>query len=110
MQDELDAQLVALFAESRETLPSEEFMRAFGMRRKRTRRSRTLRRVGLIAVLAIIATWAAPAVLEQTAAAFRALGMHSTDYGELLVSPWGWAVSTLFGLAVLVRTRALRRR
>lgn len=110
MQDELDAKLLALFAESRETLPGEKFMRAFRMRRERARRFRTLRRDGLIAILALIGASVAPAVLEQTAAAFRALGRHSIAYGDLLISPWGWVVSMLFGLAVLVRTRALRRR
>lgn len=110
MQDELDAKLLALFAESRETLPSEEFMQAFWMRQEHARRLRTLRRAGLIAALALIGGWLAPAVLEHTAAAFRSLGTHSIAYGDLLISPWGWAVSMLFGLAVLVRTGALRRR
>lgn len=110
MQDELDPKLLALFAESQETFPDEEFMRAFWARRERARRRRTLRRVALVAILALAGAWMAPALLEQTAAAMRALGRHSMAHGDLLISPWGWTLSMIFGLAVLVASGALRRR
>jgi hypothetical protein len=110
MQDEIDPQLLALFAESNETLASEAFLKTFLARLQRAQRLRTLQLTGLIVVLLLIGAWFAPSVLEHTAAAMRVASEYSVPYERLVVSPLGWALSTLVGLAVLFRVGALRRR
>jgi hypothetical protein len=117
MQDDIDPQLLALFAQSNEALPSEAFMSTFLAKLERAQRLRTLQRYGLIAVVVLIGAWFAPSVLEHTASAVRATGAamgaaaeYTGPYERLVVSPLGWVVSTLIGLAVLFRVGALRRR
>ncbi|HEV7357749.1 MAG TPA: hypothetical protein VGN99_07115 [Steroidobacteraceae bacterium] len=110
MSEETGAQLLALFARSHETLPNAEFMDAFWARMERARRVRTLRRVVMIAAAAILAAWFMPSVLQSTAAAMHVAGEYSETFSALIVSPAGWAVSTLIALGVLFRTRALRLR
>lgn len=109
MHDDPDQRLLGLFAHARETLPHEDFMRRIHQRLGHARRLRTLRGSVVISILAVIGMWMAPAVLEKTAAVVHALGAQSSAYGGFIISPWGWAVSMLIGLAVLVRTGALRR-
>jgi hypothetical protein len=78
-------------------------------RMDRARRLNILRRVGLLAALLFAGAWFAPTVLEHTAALMHAATEDALPYASLVVSPFGWAVSTLFGLAVLYRAGALRR-
>ena len=85
-------------------------MQTFWARMERARRVRTLRRAVMIAAAAILAAWFMPSVLHSTAIAMHVVGEHSESYGALILSPAGWAVSTLIALGVLVRTRALRLR
>jgi hypothetical protein len=110
MSEETDAQLLALFARSHETLPSEEFMETLWAGIERARRVRTLRRVVMIVAAAILAAWIMPSVLQSTASAMRIAGEYSESVGALIISPAGWVVSTLIALGVLVRTGALRLR
>jgi hypothetical protein len=110
MQNDIDPQLLALFAQSNQTLPSEAFMRTFLARLERAQRLRTLQVCGLIAVVALIGAWFAPSVLRHTASAMYAATEYAVPYERLIVSPLGWVVSTLIGLAVLFRVGALRRR
>ena len=114
MNEEIDLQLLTLFARSSETLPNQEFMEIFYARRERARRARAMRRIALTAALALLGAWAAPTILGRTASAVRAVAdyaspLGSVPLGELVVSPAGWAVSMLIGLIVLIRTGALRR-
>ncbi|HEX3602838.1 MAG TPA: hypothetical protein VHU43_02010 [Steroidobacteraceae bacterium] len=110
MSEENDAQLLALFARSHAALPSTDFRESFGVRLERARRIRTLRRIALLAAAAILAAWFMPSILQRTAAAAHTLGEFSGSYIRLVISPAGWAVSTLIALGVLVRTGSLRRR
>ena len=117
MQDEIDPRLLTLFAQANEALPSEAFMKSFLAKIERAQRLRTLQRAGLIAVVLLIGAWFAPSVLERTAAVLHAAGAAMSaaggapgSYEALVISPWGWAASTLIGLVVLVRVGALRRR
>jgi hypothetical protein len=117
MQDDIDPQLLALFAQSNETLPGEAFMKKFLEKSVRAQRLRTVQLAGLVAVLLFIGAWFAPSVLEHTASAIRATAAavgaaaeYTGPYERLVVSPLGWVVSTLIGLAVLFRVGALRRR
>jgi hypothetical protein len=50
------------------------------------------------------AAWIMPSVLDATSAVARVVGEGSTVHAPLLLSPWGWLVSTLIGLAVIFRT------
>ena len=110
MSEETDAQLSGVFARSREVLPGAEFMKTFLTRMEHARRMRTLRRAALLALAAILAAWVMPSVLQSTATAVHVAGEYSNSHAALIISPAGWAVSTLIALAVLVRTGALRRR
>ena len=110
MSDELDPKLLARFAEAREALPSAEFVEAFLARMDRARRVRTLIRIAITVVAVIAGAWILPSVLDHTALTVRAIGEHSTSYAPLVISPSGWAVSMLIGLAVVIRTGGLRRR
>ena len=117
MQNDLDPKLLALFAQSNQTLPSEAFMQTFLTKMERGQRLRTLQLAGLVAVVLLIGAWFAPSVLEQTASAIHAAGAaigtatgYTGPYERLIVSPMGWVVSTLIGLGVLLRVGALRRR
>ena len=110
MSEETDAQLSALFARSHERLPNAEFVETFWARMERARRVRTLWRVAMIAAAAILAAWFMPSVLQSTAAAVHAMGEYSESHVALIISPAGWAVSTLIALGVLLRTGALRLR
>ena len=110
MSEETDAQLLALFARAHETLPSAEFMDTFWTRLARARRVRTVQRSLVLAGGAILAAWFLPSVLHSTASAMHFVGEYSESFSALLVSPAGWAVSTLIALGVLVRTGALRIR
>jgi hypothetical protein len=110
MSDELDPQLLALFAEKHEPLPSTEFVEAFLEKMERARRIRTFSRIAMTVVAVLAGAWVMPSVLNHTAVVVRAIGEHSTSYAPLVISPWGWAVSMLIGFAVIIRTGGLRRR
>jgi hypothetical protein len=110
MPDDIDPQLLSLFAEKHETLPSERFMEFFLEKLERARRVRTLWRVAMVAATVSAGIWFAPTALHHTASAADAATQYAMPYGPLVVSPPGWVVSTLIGLAVLVRAGALRRR
>jgi hypothetical protein len=110
MSDELDPRLLALFAEKHEPLPSTEFVEAFLEKMDRARRIRTFSRIAMTVVAVLAGAWVMPSVLNQSAVVVRAIGEHSTSYAPLVISPWGWAVSMLIGLAVIIRTGGLRRR
>jgi hypothetical protein len=102
--------LRALFAEAHETLPSAEFIQTFLTRVERARRMQSMRRIALGIAVGVLAAWILPSVLASTAAVMHAAGEQARPYGDLLISPAGWAVSMLIGFLVLRRTGALRRR
>jgi hypothetical protein len=110
MHDDIDPQLLTLFAQSSETLPGKEFIDVFWARLERARRVRTLWRIALAAALAILGAWVAPTILGHTASAVQASVEYARPLESLIVSPAGWAVSTLIGFVVLIRAGALRRR
>jgi hypothetical protein len=76
---------------------------------ERARRARQWRQIFAIAAIAVIASLNMRLVLEMTAAAVRFVGDFSPAYSELLITPWGWAVSMLAGIWVVLRTRPSRR-
>jgi hypothetical protein len=110
MSEELDPKLLALFADTHEPHHSAEFAAAFLTRMERARRKRTTSRIAMTVIAIFAGAWVMPSVLDQSAVVVRAIGEHSMSYTPLLISPWGWAVSMLIGLAVIIRTGGLRRR
>lgn len=109
MSDELDEQLAVVFSEARESFPSGEFVAAFLVRTQRVRRIRATRRVAMVLAVVIAGAYFMPAVLEQTAAMMGAIAEYAQSYAPLIVSPWGWSVSMLVGLTVVLRAGSRRR-
>jgi hypothetical protein len=109
MNDELDPGLTRLFAQAREPLADGAFMASLLLKIERARRNRMRRQVVAIAAVAVIAVLNIRWVLEMTAGAVRFVGDHSPTYTEMLITPWGWAVSMLVGVWVVLRFRPSRR-
>ena len=109
MIDELDPELTRLFAQARGPLADDLFMANLLLKIERARRARMRRQIlGIVAVAVVVALNIRP-VLEKTAAAVRLVGDISPAYAEMLITPWGWAVSLLVGIWVVLRTRPSRR-
>jgi hypothetical protein len=109
MNTELDPSLARLFAQAREPLDDGPFMANLVPTIERARRARLRRQIFAIAAVVIIASLNMRLVLEMTAAAVRLVGDFSSAYADVLVTPWGWAVSMLVGVCVVLRTRPSRR-
>ena len=109
MIDELDPELTRLFAQARGPLADDLFMANLLLKIERARRARMRRQIlGIVAVAVVVALNIRP-VLEKTAAAVRLVGDISPAYADMLITPWGWAVSMLVGIWVVLRTRPSRR-
>ena len=109
MKPELDPSLARLFAQAREPLDDGPFMANLVPTIERARRVRLWRQILAIAAVVIIASLNMRLVLEMTAAAVRFAGDFSPAYTEMLVTPWGWAVSMLVGACVVLRAWPSRR-
>lgn len=109
MFNELDHELTRAFAQVREPLADEEFIGNLLLKIERARRARLWRRIGVIAAVVVVVALNMQLVLEKTAAVVRLVGEASPTYTELLITPWGWAVSMLVGAWVVLRTRPSRR-
>ena len=110
MSNEIDEKLLALFAQAQEPLPDAEFMQSLLARMQQARQLRSRQRIAMVVVVASLAAWIMPSVLQTTATVVRSVAEHTPSYDALIISPGGWAVSMLIGLIVLLRVRVLRRR
>jgi hypothetical protein len=109
MSNELDPDLARAFAQAREPLADDSFMANLLLKIQRARRARLWRQILAIAAVAVVVSLNMRLVLEKTAAAVRLVGDFSPTYAEMLITPWGWAVSMLVGIWVVLRTRPSRR-
>ncbi len=109
MSDEMDEKLLTRFARAHESLPDAEFMQILLTRMQQARRVRGRQRIVMAVVVASLAAWIMPSVLQTTAAVVRVVAEHAPSYDALIFSPGGWAVSMLIGFGVLLRAGALRR-
>ena len=109
MSDEMNEKLLARFVGAQERLPDAEFMQTVLARMQQARRLRGRHRIAMIVVVASLAAWIMPSVLQTTAAVMRSVAEHAPSYEALIMSPGGWAVSMLIGFGVLLRAGALRR-
>jgi len=109
MSDEMNEKLLARFVGAQERLPDAEFMQTVLARMQQARRLRGRQRIAMVVVVASLAAWIMPSVLQTTAAVMRSVAEHAPSYEALIMSPGGWAVSMLIGFGVLLRAGALRR-
>jgi uncharacterized protein with PQ loop repeat len=109
MSDELDPTLLRLFKERRESLPDEEFLVTLLGRIQQRQRVAAVRLAAIIAAALLCMVWLVPGLLRATAAIVQSIGARTDTYASLPLSPMGWAVSMLVGLAVILRTMPRRR-
>ena len=109
MFNELDPELTRAFAQAREPLADAAFSATLLRRIERARRLRWCGQILAIAAVVLIVSLNLRLVLESTAAAVRFAGDVSPANLELLITPWGWAVSMLIGVWIVLRTRPSRR-
>jgi hypothetical protein len=109
---ELDPKIAALFAAARRPADSQLFVEAVLKRLQAERRARRRWQL-LLAVLApALLVWIAPDILDATSRLFAGMNQLPLPSADFLVSPWGWALSLVFGACVLLRVlpQALGRR
>jgi hypothetical protein len=109
MNNELDPSVARLFAQARAPLDGDPFMANLVLKIERARRARLGRQIFAVVAVVVIVSLNMGMVLEKTAAAVRFVGEFSPTYTEMLITPWGWAVSMLVGVWVVLRTRPSRR-
>jgi hypothetical protein len=109
MVDESDADLMRVFAEAREPLRDEEFVRKLMLHIERSRRAQGWRRLLGLAVVAAVVSINLRWILGTTATVVRAVGDYSPAYSAWMISPGGWAVSLALGAWVVLRYRPSRR-
>jgi hypothetical protein len=109
MIDESDTDLARLFAEAREPLRDEEFVRKTMLQIERSRRAQWWRRLLGLAVAAVLVSMNLRWVLGTTATVVGAVGDYSPAYSEWMISPAGWAVSLSLGAWVMLRYWPSRR-
>lgn len=109
MSDELDPMLVRLFELRRESLPDEAFLMTLLGRIQQRQRAAAVRQTVVMAAALLFIGWLLPGLLRATGAVVQSIGAQSEAYASLLLSPLGWAVSMLLGLAVILRLVPWRR-
>jgi len=109
MLNELDPELTRAFAQAREPLADAPFIANLLLRIDRARRIRLCGQLLAIAAVVLMVSFNVRLVLEWTAAAVRFAGDWSPATMGLLITPWGWAVSMLVGIWIVLRSRPSRR-
>ena len=109
MIDESDTDIARLFAEAREPLRDEEFVRELMLQIERSRRAQWRRRLMGLAVVAVVVSMDLRWILGTTATVVRAVGDYSPAYSAWMISPGGWAASLALGTWVVLRYRPSRR-
>jgi hypothetical protein len=109
MHDELDPQLMRLFATMSDPPADEEFTVRLMAKIDRARRARLAWQILAIGAVVVVAALNLRFVLVNTAAAIRLIGDLSPASTDLFLTPWGWAASMLIGAGLLLRFRPSRR-
>lgn len=109
MVHESDADHTRLFAEAREPLRDDEFVRTLMLQIERRRWAHWWRRLLGLAVIAVLVSMNLRWILGTTATVVRAVGDYSPAYSTWMISPAGWAVSVGLGAWVVLRYRPSRR-
>jgi hypothetical protein len=109
MSNDRDSELTRAFARLREPLPGDAFTTTLLANIARARRAGAWRRTLGIAAIVVAASLLARPILEKTVTVVRWAADVAPGAADLLITPWGWALSMLIGAWVLLRTRPARR-
>ena len=104
-----DEDLTRLFAESRSSVSTEEFVTNVMTRIDRERRLRMLRKVALAILLVIVAAAATPYVVEGSLDVASRFVDGVAAFGAVLSSPAGWVCAIVAAVWVLRRARVIGR-
>ena len=99
MNEELDRELMRLFAAANVPLEAEPFLARAEQRLRRVRRTRRAVRWSVAAVLVAFAFLVAPYLITAS------VGLNH-QLVEFLVTPWGWGASVVAGAWIVMRARA----
>jgi hypothetical protein len=105
---DLDPMLSKTFAQARAPLADDRFTATLLAKIDRTRRARLRQRVLLLSLAALVVLANVP-LLEKTATLLGSVGNFFSVRAQFLITPWGWAVSMIVGVCILIRTRPSRR-
>jgi hypothetical protein len=109
MSNDRDSELTRAFAQVREPLRGDAFTTTLLANIARSRRAGAWRRTLGIAAIVVAASLLATPILDKTATVVRWAADVFPGAADLLITPWGWALSMLIGAWVLFRTRPARR-
>jgi hypothetical protein len=109
MSNDRDSELTRAFAQAREPLSGDAFTTTLLANIARAQHARAWRRTLGIAAIVVAASLLAPPIFEKTASVVGWAADVSPGAADLLITPWGWALSMLIGAWVLLRTRPARR-
>jgi hypothetical protein len=101
MTNDLDRDLIRVFAAASVPLPAGDFIRRLQLQVALRRRLRSALRLAAILSLFFVGAFAAHALV-------RASLLATERFGELLISPLGWTLSLLLAIVVVRRRRLLR--
>jgi len=110
VSEEFEAELRRRFARAREPLRDERFTAALVEAIARARRARIGRLVLIGALILIVASLNVSTLLTTTARLVQAVGEYSSAASELILTPFGWALSMIIGGWILARARWRSRR
>jgi len=103
---EFDDTLTRLFAEARETLPDEDFLRNVAMRMRHAHRRRAVRQAAFATAAAGVAAALTPYVAEGSLAVASHLGAWLPAFEDALASPIAWACALAVAAWNMRRRRA----
>jgi hypothetical protein len=103
---DLDPMVSKIFAEARAPLADDRFTATALATIDRMRR---LWRRGLLLSLTALVILANVPLLEKTATVLGSLGNLFSLPAQFLITPWGWAVSMIVGVCIVIRARPSRR-
>jgi hypothetical protein len=109
MTEELDPQLLALFATSRDSVGDAEFLAATLTKIQRQLRLQVLYRGAAVIAALIAAAVLLPGLLERTSQVFSTALEGAAHPVDFATSPWAWVATVPIGLFLLFRSVGSRR-
>jgi hypothetical protein len=110
MNEELDPQLLSLFAETRAPLDNAEFLTTTLSAIERQLRLRTRYRLAALTIAVALAVLLTPWLLDSTGAFFNKIFEAARGPIQLAGSPWAWVFSVPIGVLLLYRSGFRLRR
>jgi len=103
--DDCDDSLGRLFAEARETLPTDDFLEHVALRISQARRRSAIKRMAVTAAGAALALAATPYIATGSLTVADHLGTSLPAVGNALTSPIGWLGSLALAAWGMRRTQ-----